>query len=55
MLQDVLAKRYPTEIHYLNGYVARIGRERYGLDMAANQFIIDEVENISSTYDTILR
>ena len=51
MLQDVLAERYPTEICYLNGYVARIGRERYGLDMAANQFITDEVEKISSAYN----
>ncbi len=47
MLQDILSKRYPTEVMYLNGYVARLGRDRYGIDVPANAYVTKEVERIS--------
>ena len=47
MLQDILSKRYPTEVMYLNGYVARLGRDRYGIDVPANAYVTEEVERIS--------
>jgi len=45
MLQDVIAKRYPTEIMYLNGRVSRIGREGHGLDVQTNDSVTKTVEN----------
>jgi len=47
MLQDVIAKRYPTEIMYLNGYVSRIGREDYGIDVKANEYVTEMVERLT--------
>ncbi len=47
MLQDILSKRYPTEVIYLNGYVARLGRDVYGIEVPANAYVMEEVERIS--------
>lgn len=48
MLQDALAHRYPTEINYLNGYVARLGLELGGtVDVQANKYITEEVEKLT--------
>jgi 2-dehydropantoate 2-reductase len=44
MLQDILAKRYPTEIKHLNGYVSDLGQERHGIEVKANSTISTEVE-----------
>lgn len=48
MLQDAIAHRYPTEINYLNGYVARLGLELGGtVDIQANKYITEEVEKLT--------
>ena len=47
MLQDVLSNRYPTEVMYLNGYIARLGCEVHDIDVRANHYITTEIEHIS--------
>ena len=51
MFQDILHKRHPTEINYLNGYVAKLGREQYGLDVSANEYIANEVDKLTKTFE----
>lgn len=46
MLQDVLTER-ETEINYLNGYVARIGREKFGHECPFNEEMVKRIEGIS--------
>ena len=46
MLQDILHKRQPTEIQYLNGFVSRIGRDHFNLPMTVNTSIYSEVESL---------
>ncbi len=50
MFQDVLHQRHPTEINYLNGYIAKLGREEYGLRVDANEYITKEVENLTKSF-----
>ena len=45
MLQDVNAKR-TTEVRFLNGYVARIGKEKYGIDCQWNEDMCNKVEDL---------
>ena len=47
MLQDVLAER-ETEINYLNGYVARIGREKFGHECPFNEEMVKRIEGLSA-------
>jgi ketopantoate reductase len=47
MLQDIIARRYPTEIMHLNGYVSKLGHECHGLELKANTYISTEVERQS--------
>ncbi len=47
MLQDIIARRYPTEIMHLNGYVSKLGIESHGLEFKANSYISTEVERLS--------
>jgi 2-dehydropantoate 2-reductase len=49
MLQDVLAKRYPTEVQYLNGFVARLG-ERHGINVCSNRKIAEDVEKLTRSF-----
>ena len=51
MLQDVMHKRYPTEIDYLNGYIVNLGRQ-LGVDTFANEFICNEVENLTKPFES---
>eukprot|EP00804_Cyclotella_cryptica_P006864 CCRYP_010967-RA/>CCRYP_010967-RA protein AED:0.00 eAED:0.00 QI:0/-1/0/1/-1/1/1/0/301 len=46
MLQDVKAKR-ETEIQFLNGYVSRVGREKYDIDCPQNSSLCSAVEALS--------
>eukprot|EP00559_Dactyliosolen_fragilissimus_P001419 CAMPEP_0184869400 /NCGR_PEP_ID=MMETSP0580-20130426/33893_1 /TAXON_ID=1118495 /ORGANISM="Dactyliosolen fragilissimus" /LENGTH=231 /DNA_ID=CAMNT_0027370863 /DNA_START=755 /DNA_END=1450 /DNA_ORIENTATION=+ len=50
MLQDIIAKRHPTEVKYLNGYVVRLGVYKYGLSMKANNYLIKEIERLSGSF-----
>mmetsp|Transcript_10206 Transcript_10206/g.15315 ORF Transcript_10206/g.15315 Transcript_10206/m.15315 type:complete len:444 (-) Transcript_10206:1295-2626(-) len=50
MLQDVLGRR-TTEIRYLNGYIANLGREDLGVGVVANDFVTREVENLTNTLE----
>ncbi len=52
MYQDILHKRHPTEIEYLNGYVAKLGRERYDglIDVSANEYIRNEIEKLTKSF-----
>lgn len=43
MLQDVNAKR-TTEVRFLNGYVARLGKEKYSIDCQWNKDMCNKVE-----------
>ena len=45
MLQDVRAQR-ETEIEFLNGYICRIGKEKYGYDCPHNQSMCSAVEKV---------
>lgn len=47
MLQDVLAER-ETEINYLNGYVARIGGEKFGHECPFNEEMVKRIEGLSA-------
>ena len=49
MLQDVIARRYPTEIMFLNGYISRIGRDN-NLDVKANSYVCEEIERGTNIY-----
>jgi 2-dehydropantoate 2-reductase len=43
MLQDILAKHYPTEINYLNGFISRLGRRYPDVGVQANAYIVEEL------------
>jgi 2-dehydropantoate 2-reductase len=45
MLQDVNAKR-TTEVRFLNGYVARLGKEKYSIDCQWNKGMCNKVEDL---------
>lgn len=45
MLQDVNAKR-TTEVRFLNGYVAHLGKEKYSIDCGYNQDMCNKVEDL---------
>ena len=49
MFQDVLAKRHPTEVQYLNGFVARLG-EKHGINVCWNRKITEDIENITRPF-----
>ena len=50
MLQDVQARRHPTEVRWLNGYVARVGRERHGLACPVNDDLCTRIEELSKGF-----
>lgn len=45
MLQDVKSNRV-TEVQYLNGYICRLGREKYGMECPYNRSICSAVEKL---------
>jgi ketopantoate reductase len=45
MLQDVKAKR-ETEVHFLNGHVSRIGKEKYDMDCPFNTSMCTAVDTL---------
>ncbi len=45
MLQDVNAKR-TTEVRFLNGYVAHLGKEKYSIDCGYNENMCNKVEEL---------
>ena len=45
MLQDVNAKR-TTEVRFLNGYVAHLGKEKYSIDCQYNKDMCNRVEDL---------
>ena len=47
MLQDVNANK-TTEVRFLNGYVARLGNEKYNIDCKWNEDMCNKVEDIMS-------
>ncbi|KAL9186387.1 hypothetical protein ACHAXT_005625 [Thalassiosira profunda] len=47
MLQDVRAKR-TTEVRYLNGYVAALGRDRFGIDCPLNDRMCRLIEGVNT-------
>ncbi|ODN79859.1 hypothetical protein L202_03753 [Cryptococcus amylolentus CBS 6039] len=48
MAEDVRAKR-PTEIDYINGYLAKLGDE-LGIDTPANDMLVDMVKMVEMSY-----
>ena len=47
MLQDAKARR-TTEVRYLNGYVARLGQDKYGMECPWNTEMCQLVEDLPS-------
>ena len=50
MLQDIIAKRFPTEIVQLNGYVSMLGDRHDGLEVGANKYIVEEIKRLTNNY-----
>ena len=50
MLQDIENHR-TTEINYLNAYAVRLG-QKHGINMDANNYILQEVMRLESTFGT---
>lgn len=46
MLQDVRANKRTTEVRFLNGYVALLGKEKYNIDCSWNEEICNKVEDL---------